>query len=49
MIAHIAGFPVEELLPLAFASGGSAWLLTARWWLVRRRRRRVIPRRLPDM
>jgi hypothetical protein len=33
MIAHIAGVPVEELLPLALASGASTGLLLARAWV----------------
>jgi hypothetical protein len=31
MIAHVAGLPIEELLPLA--SGGSTALLLARAWI----------------
>ena len=37
MIAHVAGVPFEELLPLALASGGSTALLAARAWVSRRR------------
>jgi len=35
--------PVEELLPLVFASGGGAGLLLARAWLMLRLRRRREP------
>ena len=38
MIAHVAGVPMEELLPLALASGGSTWLLMARSWTMWRHR-----------
>ena len=37
MIAHVAGVPLEELLPAA--AGGSAGLLMARAWLMLRLRR----------
>ncbi len=30
ILAHIAGVPVEELLPLAYGSGG-AWLAIRAW------------------
>ena len=42
MIAHVAGVPVEELLPLALASG-TGLFVTARAWLRERlsRRRRT--------
>jgi hypothetical protein len=35
MIAHVAGVPLEELLPLALASGGGTALLVARTWVAR--------------
>jgi hypothetical protein len=38
MIAHIAGLPVEEMLP-AMISGAGAWLLLRLSWLGRPRRR----------
>ena len=38
MIAHVAGAPLEELLPLA--PGGAALLVVARTWLMVRVRRR---------
>jgi hypothetical protein len=41
MIAHVAGVPLEELLPALSGAGGG--LLLARGWImlrVRRRRRR---------
>ena len=37
VIAHIAGVPLEELLPLAYGSG--ALLAAARAWVSARRRR----------
>ena len=43
MIAHIAGVPVEELLPLAW--GGGAMLAAARAWVSIRRRARYNFRR----
>jgi hypothetical protein len=36
MIAHVAGVPVEELVPLVLASGPGAGLLLARAWLMRK-------------
>jgi hypothetical protein len=36
MIAHVAGVPVEELLPLVFASGAGAGLRLARGWVASR-------------
>jgi hypothetical protein len=36
MTAHIAGVPVEELLPLVLASGAGAGLLLARAWVASR-------------
>ena len=41
MIAHIAGFPLEELLPSL--SGAGAALLAARAWVVLQLRRRREP------
>ncbi len=38
MIAHIAGVPIEEMLPVAGGAGGS--LLMARAWIALRFRRR---------
>ena len=38
MIAHVAGFPLEELLPSL--SGAGAGLLVARAWLSQRRWKR---------
>ena len=38
IVAHIAGVPVEEMLPVAGGAGGS--LLMARAWLMLRFRRR---------
>jgi hypothetical protein len=38
VIAHIAGVPVEELLPLAYGSG--AMLAAVRAWVARRSRAR---------
>lgn len=43
VIAHIAGVPVEELLPLAYGSG--AVLAAARAWVSIRRRARYNFRR----
>jgi hypothetical protein len=37
IVAHIAGVPVEELLPIAGAAGSS--LLVARAWIALRLRR----------
>ena len=42
VIAHVAGIPVEEMVPMA-AGAGSA-LLLARTWLRLRLRRRQAPR-----
>jgi hypothetical protein len=36
MIAHVAGVPVEELLPLVLASGAGTGLLLARAWVASR-------------
>jgi hypothetical protein len=41
MIAHVGGFPVEELLPSA--TGAGAALLLARAWIMLRLRRRREP------
>jgi hypothetical protein len=41
MIAHVAGMPVEEMLPSV--SGASAVLVLARVWLVFHLRRRPDP------
>jgi hypothetical protein len=41
MIAHIAGVPLEEVLPSA--SGAAAALLVARGWIMLRLRRRRDP------
>jgi hypothetical protein len=38
MIAHVAGVPLEELLPTA--AGGAAGLLVARGWIIVHLRRR---------
>jgi hypothetical protein len=38
VIAHIAGVPIEEILP--FAGGASGSLLVARAWIIVRLRRR---------
>jgi hypothetical protein len=38
MIAHIAGLPVEEMLP-ALISGAGAWVVLRLSWLGRRGRR----------
>jgi hypothetical protein len=43
LLAHVAGVPVEELLPLA--PGASAFLLLARGWVRQRLRRERRPRR----
>jgi hypothetical protein len=42
MIAHIAGVPLEELLPSA--TGAAGGLLVARGWIMLRVRRRREPR-----
>jgi hypothetical protein len=42
MIAHVAGVPLEEMLPLIPGAGAS--LLLARAWLLLRLRRRREPR-----
>jgi hypothetical protein len=36
MIAHVAGVPVEELLPLVLASGAGTGLLLPRAWVASR-------------
>jgi hypothetical protein len=36
MIAHVAGVPVEELLPLVLAGGAGTGLLLARAWVASR-------------
>jgi hypothetical protein len=41
VIAHVAGVPVEELLPTAAGAGGT--LLIVRAWLMLRLRRRREP------
>jgi hypothetical protein len=41
MIAHVAGVPVEELLPSVAGSG--AFLFVANAWLMQRLRRRREP------
>jgi hypothetical protein len=43
MIAHVSGIPVEELAPLALASG-TGGLLVVRVWLRMRIRARMNPR-----
>lgn len=44
MIAHMAGLPVEELLPVLVSSGG-VFLLAGRasLWRLRRKQRRAVP------
>lgn len=39
--AHVSGVPVEELLPLALASGGTFVAATRVWLRDRRSRKRV--------
>ena len=43
MIAHLAGVPVEEILPAV--AGGAAGLLVARGWIMVHLRRRGEPQR----
>jgi hypothetical protein len=43
VIAHVAGMPLEELLPAA--SGAGTGLLVARGWILLRVRRRQSPGR----
>jgi hypothetical protein len=42
VIAHVAGVPVEELLPLALVSGAGL-LAAARTWFGEKVRRRRVP------